>query len=170
MLIPHRRRNRRSFRVGVFVFVFVPVKFGLSQSFTGDTLQLKVLGYLLLEGGVGAEHDAVTLDHGRGREVQGTHACGIVALALKGDLEAAEGVEHHDLTFGEGLGDVLLHALEHGVAVGLGHGGAVVDALGELVHGELTGLDGGSVEVVYFGVLGIAYFLYCVGDGHNSLN
>ena len=72
----------------------------------------------------------MTSDVRRGQELLAGHGVSIVALTLKRHLEAAEVVEHHHLPLGEGLDDVLLHADEHGTAVGLRHGGAVVDALG----------------------------------------
>ena len=109
----------------------------------------------------------MTLDHLGGLELLVGKGLGIVALALECHLEAAEVLEHHHLTFGKGFDDVVSHTLQHRVAVGLRDGGAVVDALGELLHGELTRLDGGSVEVIYIGVLGISDLLYCVGNRHN---
>ena len=151
------------------VFVFVLVRLGLCQCLTRDSLQLEVLGDLLFESGVGTEDDAVALDHRCGRELLvGEGLCG-VALALERHLESAEVLEHHHLTFGERLDDVVLHALEHRVAVRLGDGGAVVDASGELLHGEFTGLDGlGVIVVGALGTLGVLGFLYCVGNHVNK--
>jgi hypothetical protein len=59
---------------------------------------------------------------------------------------------------------VLLHALEHGIAVGGGHGGGVVDTLGKLLEVELTGLHGSALEVVFVGMLGVTAFGYFVVD------
>ena len=142
-------------------------KLTLRHRLRRDALQRELLSHLVLEASIGAEDDAVSLDHLRGLEVlRGKHLLGI-ALSLEGYLETAKVVEHHHQTFGEGFCNMVLHTLEHRVAVGLRDGGAVVDALGEFLHGELTGLDGGSVEIVGIGVLGIAYFLYCVSDWHD---
>ena len=50
-------------------------------------------------------------------------------------------------------------------AVGLRHGGAVVDTLGELLEGELTVLDRLSVEVLRaFCTIGVLGFLDSIGD------
>ncbi len=98
-----------------------------------DALQREVRSHGLLECRIGAEHDLVTANHRGGSEVLGGHRLIGVALALQGHLEAAEVVEHHHLPLGEGLDDVVLHAEEHGAAVGLRHGGTVVDAAGQLL-------------------------------------
>ena len=130
-------------------------------------LQREVRSHGLFQCGIGAEHDLVPLDHRGGSEVLGAHRLIGVALALQGHLEAAEVVEHHQLTFGEGLDDMVLHAEEHGAAVGLRHGGAVVDAAGQLVQGELTRLDGLTVEILgALDTLRILYSLDCVGNWH----
>ena len=50
-------------------------------------------------------------------------------------------------------------------AVGLRHGGAVVDTLGELLEGELTVLDRLSVEVLgAFCTIGVLGFLDSIGN------
>ena len=139
----------------------------LREGIRADSLQRKVHSDRLFEDDIGAEHDAVTSDVRRGRELLILHRLAVVALALERHLEAAEVVEHDYLSLGEGFDDVLLHALEHGIAVALRHGGAVVDALGQLLHGELTGLDGCTVEILHLRILGVSYFLYCVGNGHS---
>ena len=109
----------------------------------------------------------MALDHRGGSEAFGLHHLIGVALALQGYLEAAELVEHHHLTLGEGFNDVVLHAEEHGAAVGLRHGGAVVNALGQLLSGQLASLDGLAVEILgTFDTVGVLYFLDCVVDRH----
>ena len=142
--------------------LFTPLRHPLAR----DALELDLLADFALELGVGAEDDLPTLDHLRGLEVGlGEHLLG-VALALEGELEAADVLEHYDLSLVEGLDDVLLHALEHGVAVGGGHGGGVIDTLGELLHGELTGLLYGALEIVGIGVLGVATLGHGIGYWH----
>ena len=154
----------------VFVFVsFVPHRVAqkLRHPLARDALELDLLADFTLELGVGTEDDLPTLDHLRGLEVGvGEHILG-VALTLEGELEATDVLEHYDLSLVEGLDDVLLHALEHGVAVGGGHGGGVIDTLGELLHGELTGLLYGALEIVGIGVLGVATLGHGIGYWHS---
>ena len=54
----------------------------------------------------------------------------------------AKVLQHHHLTLGERLDDVVFHRLEHRITVTLGDGSRVVDTLGKLLHGEFTSLDG----------------------------
>ena len=109
----------------------------------------------------------MALDHRRRRELVLIHHLLGVALALEAHLKAAQVVEHHHLTLGECLDDVVLHALEHRIAVRLRDGGRVVDASCELLHRELTGLDCLPVEEVHIRILGVSYFFYCVSDSHS---
>ena len=135
---------------------------GLFHPLTRDALELELLAYLVLEFGLGAEDDLPSSYHLRWLKLLvGEHGLG-VALSLERYLESANVLEHHYLSLVEGFDDVLLHALEHGVAVGHGHGGGVVDALGELLEVELTGFHCRSLEVAIVGKLGVAAFGYFV--------
>ena len=129
-----------------------------------DALELELLANLLLESGFGTEDNLPVPDHLGGLELGVGEGLLVVALALERHLEAADVFEHYDLSLIEGFDDVLLHALEHGIAVGGGHGGGVVDTLGKLLEVELTGLHGSALEVVFVGMLGVTAFGYFVVD------
>ena len=98
------------------------------------------------------------------REVVILHGGGIVRLALECHLEASEVVEHDNLSREQGFEHEGLDTCQHGLGVGLGHGGGVVDVFGEVLEGVLACLHGRSLEVVHLGVLGVAAFGYFVVD------
>ena len=151
-------------RVGVFVFVIV--KFGLRQSFARDALDLDVLGDSVLELHLGTEDDAVDANHLRGLELGVAETRGVVALALQGDVERAEVVEHYALTAQERLGDEGFDTCQHGHDVTLGTGGGEGDVFGELLKSVVTSLHGSAFEVVYIGILGVAALGHFVGNRH----
>ncbi len=139
----------------------------LRHRVAGDTLKFEFLTDFLLESGVGTEQYLPALDHLRRLELRvGEHILGI-ALAVERDLESAEVVEHHYLSLVEGFDDVLLHALEHCIAVRGGHGGGVVDALCELLKIELTSLHCGTFVVLCIGELWVAASCHFVSNRHN---
>ena len=122
----------------------------LLQHVRRDALQREVVCHGLLECGLGAEHDAVTLDVFRGTELLVLHRLTGVALAFERYLESTDVFEHHHLTLVESLDDVVLHALEHCVAIRLCHSGRVVDTLGKNSGGSNWPSGRGVVKTYSF--------------------
>ena len=136
----------------------------LLEGFARHAFQLEILLHIALKGGVGAEDDLVAADHvGRLELLAGENLLG-VALTLKRDLESAEVFEHYHLSFEERLDDVVFHGLEHYVAVRLGHGGAVVDTLGELLEIEFASFHCGTLVVLRIGIFRVATTHYFVSN------
>ena len=73
-------------------------------------------------------------NHLRGLELGVAEGGSVVALALQGDVERAEVVEHYALTAQERLGDEGFDTCQHGHDVTLGTGGGESDILGEVIE------------------------------------
>ena len=119
-------------------------------------LEAETFAERLLELHLGLELEGPPLDHRRGREVLGSHALGIIALTAHAHDEGSEVVEHHATASEQRLGDEGFDTCQHGHDVTLGTGGGESDILGEVIEIIVTVLDSYSVEIIHFGVLGVA--------------
>ena len=130
-----------------------------------DALERDAAGHAALEVHFGAEEDAVALDLRCGVKVLGLHVGLRVALALEGHLQASQVVEHHHLSGEERLEDEGFDAGQHGLGVGLGHGGGVAHVIREVVEGIFAGLHGlGRVLVGTLCTVGVLHFADAIVD------
>lgn len=147
------------------------LELALLHRLRGDAFQREAACHIGFEFHFGAEHNLVPLDHGRGREIRGGHGILRIALAAQTNLQTAEVLQHYCLTGEECSSDEGFDTAQDSHGIGTRHGGAVVDVVGEVFEGVVTGLDGTSMEILGpLNTIRILGFSYCIVNCHSSLN